>query len=120
MGKIVEISRYRALRRNEFLDRYGQKLETLLRTHLRNNFNIDIRQLHSLYCQYQASESQTQWEFMDLRDILDDFVSKHVIGELTAELSKQYWFDSSIWTHEELTERCISILILEDSTAVPG
>ena len=118
MSKVAEISKYRASRRNEFLAQYGQKLESLIRSHLRQNFPLDIRQLQSMYCRYQAANSQTHWEIMDLREILHNYVSSNIIQDIMPKLRRLHWFDTSVWTIEELTERCVSILILEDNVAL--
>jgi hypothetical protein len=63
--------------------------------------------------QLRAQENtELVWDYVEVRDVMLDFISTHVAGDIFDELKKQFWFDETFVSKEMVAERCLTHMIL--------
>ena len=70
----------------------------------------EIRSISERSYEWQY-ESSPSWDYQDFRDLLHSALEEICRMELYHELKKQWWFDASIISSEEVTEFCLATLL---------
>lgn len=111
MSQVVSIASYRNRRKEAYLARFEKHLERFLIGFAQKHFQMDFRTLSAAYqdqCRYRAEQS---WDYLDLRDELEELIEKTVIEELHHALGFEWWYDPRWLTQKEILERLLAIYI---------
>jgi hypothetical protein len=112
MGKVIKLNDYKKGRRRDYLDLYQKRLDGFIHRFVENNFLFDFRQIASNYVSCQAANNEESWDYQDLRELLREAIHESLSQRLLEELKKLSWFDSKFCSIDELTERCVSYVVL--------
>ncbi len=52
------------------------------------------------------------WDYVEMRDVMLEFVSTHIASDIYNELKDQFWFDETFVSKDMVAERCLSCMIL--------
>jgi hypothetical protein len=112
MGKVIKLSDYKKGRRKDYLDQYQKRLDGFIHRFVETNFLFDFHEIASNYVSYQAANNEETWDYQDLRELLREAIHESLSQRLLDELKKLSWFDSKFCSIDELTDRCVSYVVL--------
>ncbi len=52
------------------------------------------------------------WDYVEMRDVMLDFVTTNIATDIYEELKLQFWFDETFVSKDMVAERCLSHMIL--------
>lgn len=110
MGDLIQIDRYKGLKRKAYLKRYDTQIKKFVASFLDHHLSFSYEDL-SYY--FIASQQQSAaWDYVDFRDTLRDGFHEAFAMELRRACKGQYWYDEKYITEDELVELCVSQVIL--------
>jgi len=92
--------------------RYRSRLEQFIRARVQVDSSGDLLRIAEYEHLKRSSRPELVWDYVEMRDVMLEFVSTHVATEIYDELRKQFWFDESIISKDMVAERCLSLMIL--------
>lgn len=112
MGKVIQLERYKGLRRREYLKRYDAQISKFVEFFLTQNLRVSYETLSYHYFSIQQQEQTAAWDYVDFRDTLRDGFHEAFGKQLVRECKGQYWYDERFINEDELVDRCVSQVIL--------
>lgn len=112
MGKVIQLDRYKGLRRREYLKRYDTQISKFIDFFLAQNLRVSFEALSYHFISIQQHEQLAAWDYVDFRDTLRDGFHEAFGQQILRECKSQYWYDERFITDDELIERCVSQVIL--------
>jgi hypothetical protein len=114
---VIKLNEYKKGRRKDYLDRHQSRLDGFIHRFVESNFFFDFDQIASNYVSYQAQNNEESWDYQDLRELLREAIHETLSQRLMEELNKLSWFDAKFCSMDELTDRCVTYLVLGQSRA---
>ncbi len=119
MGKVIQLDRFKGLKRREYLKRYNTQIAKFVDFFLTQNLRVSFEALSYQYISIQQQEQVAAWDFVDFRDSLRDGFHEVFGRQILDECKSQYWYDERFITADELVDLCVSQVILgPDRSAV--
>ncbi len=119
MGKVIQLDRYKGLRRREYLKRYDAQISKFIQSFLKQNLRVSFEALSYHFISVQQEEQIAAWDYVDFRDTMRDGFHEAFGEQILRECKKEYWFDQRFISDDELIERCVSQVILgQEQSAV--
>ncbi|MBC7531462.1 MAG: hypothetical protein H7318_07775 [Oligoflexus sp.] len=112
MGKVIQLDRYKGLRRREYLKRYDTQISKFVEFFLKQNLRVSFEALSYHFISIQQQEQVAAWDYVDFRDTMRDGFCEAFGKLIIKECRSQYWFDERFISEDELIERCVSRVIL--------
>jgi hypothetical protein len=117
-SRLLSLDNYRRKRRKDYIDSYGDQLDRFIRKFVRQHWDANIESITNHYLDRCANTNSEAWDYLDMREALHDSLRQSIVELLVVELKKNRWFDSSKISTEELADRCVSAIVLEDWAAI--
>ena len=117
MSTVIKLDRFKQEKQTHYMKRYRSRLDNFIRCRLPIDFGSELLKLAEDYQHRYAGEPGMVWDYVELRELMLEFVTEHVAKEIYQELESQFWFDSRWITLDSVGERCLSYMILGQSTA---
>jgi hypothetical protein len=114
MGQILDLSVYRSRRRKGYLVKNKARLERFVGRFVAENLQVDFGELARLYLAEQVSEAQTQWDWGELREVMHEAFLRVFGAQLLSEISRERWFNASMFSLSDVADMCVSRFILGD------
>lgn len=111
MSQVVSIAGYRNRRKDAYLERFGKHLDRFLFHFVQRNFQMDFHGFTSIYQEQRRHQSEAAWDYLDLRDCLQDLIEEEFVPQLEQALASEWWYDARWLTRNEILERLLSIYI---------
>lgn len=116
MAKVLNLDHMRRQKRQAYLQHHGKRLDRFIKAFIRDHWTSDLETITSQYLE-RCSHSEA-WDYLDLRDDLHEIVRSGLAEHLRSELQKTHWFDASKISMDELADRCLTTIVLEDWAAI--
>lgn len=114
-GNLYNLKDYRASRKKVWLAKNQKKLSAFLGSYLGKNVDISYQDLYSLYNTHREEYRQGVWDYQEFRDFLYDEMSASFMEDLYGTLCAQSWFDSKVFSKEQVLDYCLSYYIVSSS-----
>ncbi len=111
MSQVLSIASYRNKRKEAYLARFEKHLQRFLIGFAQKHFQMDFQTLSAAYQEQCRHRSEQSWDYLDLRDELEELMEKTVIDELHHALSFEWWYDPRWLAQKEILERLLAIYI---------
>lgn len=115
MNNVLDLKVYRNRRKREHWLKHGHRIEAFVRQFVVNELMVNIHDLIDEYQHLQRQDECDVWAYEDFRTgMLEAIMMRHG-ADLERQLKSQSWFDSAIFTTEEIAELFLSSMVLGDS-----
>lgn len=112
MGKVINLTEFRCKTRKDYLAKNGARLDAFIHRWVKQNIDVDFRQLAEDFQQGQSGGDYTAWDYAEFRDLLTEALDQAFGETIYRLLRDQHWFDDRQISKDELIERCLSAYIL--------
>lgn len=112
MGQVIELAKFKSMRRRAYLKRYDSHLTKFITRFLDHNLQYSFEAAQYHYMSVKAQANEEAWDYVDFRENLKEAFHEAFGKQIWAECQKLYWFDNRFITQDELMERVISRMIL--------
>jgi len=109
---VIHLDNFRQSKQRQYMRRYRSRLEQFIRARVQVDSSGDLLRIAEYEHHKRSSRPELVWDYVEMRDVMLEFVSTHVATEIYDELRKQFWFDESIISKDMVAERCLSLMIL--------
>lgn len=109
---VIHLDNFRQSKQRQYMRRYRSRLEQFIRARVQLDSSGDLLRIAEYEHHKRSSRPELVWDYVEMRDVMLEFVSTHVATEIYDELRKQFWFDESIISKDMVAERCLSLMIL--------
>jgi hypothetical protein len=109
---VIHLDNFRQSKQRQYMRRYRSRLEQFIRARVQVDSSGDLLRIAEYEHLKRSSRPELVWDYVEMRDVMLEFVSTHVATEIYDELRKQFWFDESIISKDMVAERCLSLMIL--------
>jgi hypothetical protein len=109
---VIHLDNFRQSKQRQYMRRYRNRLEQFIRARVQVDSSGDLLRIAEYEHHKRSSRPELVWDYVEMRDVMLEFVSTHVATEIYDELRKQFWFDESIISKDMVAERCLSLMIL--------
>jgi hypothetical protein len=109
---VIHLDNFRQSKQRQYMRRYRSRLEQFIRARVQIDSSGDLLRIAEYEHLKRSSRPELVWDYVEMRDVMLEFVSTHVATEIYDELRKQFWFDESIISKDMVAERCLSLMIL--------
>jgi len=106
------LNSYRRKRRQLFIRSYGERLHTYIEDFLKSNLTLNFNQLSNAYLNQARYTNAASWDYLDMREELENALNKMLGDKIFDELQSTDWFDSSLVAKDEILELLVSRFIL--------
>ena len=113
---VIHLDNFRQSKQRQYMRRYRSRLEQFIRARVQVDSSGDLLRIAEYEHHKRSSRPELVWDYVEMRDVMLEFVSTHVATEIYDELRKQFWFDESIISKDMVAERCLSLMILGPGT----
>ena len=117
MSTVIKLDRFRQEKQTQYMKRYRTRLDNFIRSRLPVDFGSEIIKMAEDYQHRYSDDPSMVWDYVELRELMLEFVTEQVAKDIYAEVEQQFWFDSRWINLESVGERCLSYMILGQSTA---
>ena len=94
------------------MKRYRSRLDQFIQLRVPMDSSGEILRLAEHQHVKSSARPELIWDYVEMRDVMLEFVATHVADEIYEELRRQFWFDESVITKDMVAERCLSCMIL--------
>ncbi len=112
MSNLVNLANYRRKSRKAYLAKYGARLDHFVERFVRQNIDVDFRQLADDFVAGSYGDMQEAWDYVHFRETLAEALNEAFGQALYHLLKGEKWFDTRMITQEELVDRCLSSYIM--------
>lgn len=112
MSTVVNLATYRRKSRKAYLAKYGARLDRFVERFVRQNIDVDFRQLADDFVAGRYGATQEAWDYVYFRETLADALNEAFGQALYQSLRLERWFDYRQITRDELVDRCLSSYIM--------
>lgn len=109
---IIQLDTFKRTKQRQYMKRYRSRLDHFIRVRVPMDPSGDILRLAEQQHLSASSRPEMVWDYVEMREVLLEFVTTHVAGEIYEELQKQFWFDDTMISRDMVAERCLSYMIL--------
>lgn len=109
---VIQLENFRQSKQRQYMRRYRSRLEQFIRARVQVDSSGDLLRIAEYEHHKRSTRPELVWDYVEMRDVMLEFVSTHVATEVYEELRKQFWFDESIISKDMVAERCLSLMIL--------
>lgn len=109
---VIHLDNFRQSKQRQYMRRYRSRLEQFIRARVQVDSSGDLLRIAEYEHHKRSSRPELVWDYVEMRDVMLEFVSTHIATEIYDELRKQFWFDESIISKDMVAERCLSLMIL--------
>lgn len=109
---IIQLDHFKQSRQRQYMKRYRSRLDQFIRARVQLDSGGDLLRLAEYEHVKRAARPELVWDYVEMRDVMLDFVSTHVSSEIYDELCKQFWFDETVISRDMVAERCLSFMLL--------
>lgn len=109
---IVHLENFKQARQRNFMKRYRTRLDEFIRARVQLDSSGDLLRIAEYEHAKRSTRPDLVWDYVEMRDVMLEFVSTHVAYEIYEELRKQFWFDDTVISRDMVAERCLSLMIL--------
>jgi hypothetical protein len=109
---IIHLDNFKQAKQRSFMKRYRSRLDQFIRARVQLDSRGDLLRIAEYEHVKRSARPELIWDYVEMRDVMLDFVSTHVASEIYEELRKQFWFDDSVVSRDMVAERCLSLMIL--------
>lgn len=96
-----------------WLNKNQSKLFHFLNEYVAHQFRISFAQAAESYQKMQYANYEEAWDYVDLRDLLQESMEGSFCEELYTHLQSQKWFDQRFFSKEEVAEFCLNLYIMD-------
>jgi len=118
--KTVNLKEYRRARKEKWFAKNSQKLYLFMCEFLAHHMEINYLQAAESYQSMQTLHAEEAWDYTDLRDLIHQTIEKRLCEQIYGRLIKLSWFDSRLFSKEEVIEYCLSLYILNSINSSSG
>lgn len=112
MSKVIQLATYRSRSRKAYLAKYGARLDRFVERFVRQNIDVDFRQLADDFVAGRYGVSQEAWDYVRFRETLAEALNDAFGKALYQLLQGERWFECRWITQEEVIDRCLSTYIM--------
>ena len=91
---------------------HSQKLYHFLCDFLSYHMEVNYLQAAESYQSMRYANYEETWDYIDLRDLIHQAIEIELWEQIYSRLKKLSWFDSRLFTKDEMIEYCLSLYIL--------
>lgn len=118
MKPVTDITDYRRAKRSEYLAKHSERIDAIIRNFIRINSQFNFQHMASAYVHSRYNDKLVSWDYLDFRENLHEALASELSKLIFAELCKSKWFEPRFMNLDQITDRCISLLILDDWAAI--
>ncbi len=118
MGQVVNLARYRSLKKRSYIKKYEAQLTKFVGNFIYCNVRSSFDSVSRYYIANKQREQAEAWDYYDFRETLKDAIDEVFGRELWEECRKFYWFDARYISRDELIDRFVSQLVLGPDVSV--
>lgn len=112
MAGVVNLREYKKGKRATFRAKYVARIDKFIAEFVRSQpFEEFIHMAHS-YVADHADKSTATWDYVTLREILQEALAATVASELMGQLRREFWFDEKWMGQDEIISRTLSAFVL--------
>lgn len=109
---VIHLEHFKQTKQRNFMKRYRSRLDQFIRARVQLDSRGDLLRIAEYEHAKRSTRPELVWDYVEMRDVMLDFVTTHVASEIYEELRKQFWFDDSVISRDMVAERCLSLMIL--------
>lgn len=109
---VIHLDNFKQAKQRKYMKRYRSRLDQFIRARVQLDSRGDLLRLAEYEHVKRSSRPELIWDYVEMRDVMLEFVSTHVAAEIYDELRRQFWFDESVVSRDMVAERCLSLMIL--------
>ena len=97
--------------------RYRSRLDNFIRSQVPAETLSDLLRMAERSQIMAQGDPELIWDYVEMRDVMLEFVTAYIASDIFEELKQQFWFDETFVSKDMVAERCLSFMIL-GSTAI--
>ena len=109
---IIQLETFKQTKQRQYMKRYRSRLDQFIQLRVPMDSSGEILRLAEHQHVKSSARPELIWDYVEMRDVMLEFVATHVADEIYEELRRQFWFDESVITKDMVAERCLSCMIL--------
>ncbi|MCX6117028.1 MAG: hypothetical protein NT027_05780 [Proteobacteria bacterium] len=119
-SSVIKLDGFRHAKQSQYMKRYRARLDAFIRSRIPMNWAGDMLRLADEFQRKCQDRKDMVWDYVELRELMLEFVTEQVARDIFTELEKQFWFDPRWVTLDSVSERCLSFMIIGESGAATG
>jgi len=120
MNNVIDFQNYKIEKRRDWLNKHNAQLDRFIGKFLGMNVRTDYPQVSSFYQAHKYDNSESSWDYSELREKIRDGLEDILGDALYESLQAQWWFEQKFVRKEEVIDRCLSTYILGSFRSVSG
>ncbi len=112
---IIRLDTVRQSKQRQYMRRCRSRLDTFVKSRVPLESLADILRMAERRQIMAPLNPEMVWDYVEMRDVMLEFVSTHIASEIYDELREQFWFDETFVSKDMVAELCLSFMILGPS-----
>lgn len=112
MTGIINLRDYKKGKRADYRAKYVARVDKFIAEFLRTGLFEDFIHLAHSYVAQHADKNTATWDYVSLREMLQEAMAATIAAELMAKLRLEFWFDEKWMGQDEVISRTLSAFIL--------
>jgi hypothetical protein len=109
---IIRLDMVRQSKQRQYMSRCRSRLDNFIKSRVPLESLSDILRMAERSQMTAPLNPDMVWDYVEMRDVMLEFVSTHIASDIYNELKDQFWFDETFVSKDMVAERCLSCMIL--------
>lgn len=114
---VIRLDTVRRTKQCQYMRRYRSRLDNFIRSKVPSETLSDLLRMAERSQIMAQGDPELIWDYVEMRDVMLEFVTAYIASDIFEELKQQFWFDETFVSKDMVAERCLSFMIL-GSTAI--
>lgn len=119
MAKVLDLNSYRRDKRRDYRAKYEARVEKFIAQFVNSRLFLDFIQLAHSYISQHMDHRMQSWDYLTLRETLQEAMGATIAAELMQQLRMQYWYDEKWMSQDEVIDRTLSAFVLGTAQKKP-
>lgn len=109
---IINLRDYKQGKRADFRVKYVARVDKFIAEFVSSRLFEDFIHLAHSYVAQHADKNAATWDYVSLREILQEAMAATIASELMGQLRLEFWFNEKWMSQDEIISRTLSAFVL--------